>query len=310
VLPSAIRSLIALTLLLGPSVAAADPTPMATGSIPAPARSTTIALAREELQIDVNRREARVAAVLWLENAGPATRLEVGFPCDAGLDPGIAGLDCKTRIAVLVDGKKVKPALRRTAGKTRHWMWPMRFAEGQTVKLEVTYASRLRNDRYKTPFLGMGTLYYRLATGASWAGPIGELTMQVDLPVDALVHISPPGYTREHGRITWKLEAYEPTEDLAIIVHPMFLGKAAHALPAENRADMVAAIASGKVNRDAIRRVAHQMREELPELLRFASFFHRVALAKLGLPEPTPPGVQACVEESIALMEKAADAGR
>jgi hypothetical protein len=65
----------------------------------------------------------------------------------------------------------------------------------------------------------MGLFYYVLRTGARWAGPIGELEMTVTLPFDALAWISPAGYTRAPGRITWRLKDHEPVDDLVLIGH-------------------------------------------------------------------------------------------
>ena len=259
-------------LLLVAGTAAADPMPMSAGDAPAPSTSTEIALAREELTLDVTRSEARVKAVLHLENGGPATQLTVGFPCDAGADPGLAGLDCKTKIRVLVDGKGVTPKRKKTV-----WVWPMKLAAGQKVDVEVSYASKLRNDRYESPFSGMGTLYYRLATGARWAGPIHELRMRVNLPTDAIAHITPAGYTREHGAVIWDLRDVEPDRDLALLFHPMYFG-----------------------------RPGAELRKDVDEIVRFATFFQEVARGKLGLPAPTEAEVRATVEESAKLMEAAA----
>jgi hypothetical protein len=298
-----------LATLLFAAGARADPQPMSAGALPVPAASTTVALAREELTIDVATTAATVKAVLTLENRGPATRLDVGFPCEGGLDPGVAGLECKTRIAVQVDGQRVPVKLRKTGGG-RHWMWPMRLAADSRVSLVVSYRSRLQNDRYQTPFFGMGTLHYRLATGASWAGPIGELEMRVDMPTDALVHIAPPGYTREHGRVSWKLSGVEPDQDLAITVHPMYLGRAAAGVRAADRAAFAAAIDEGAVDREVLAGVAAEMRKELDDLVAYAGWFHGVAGRKLGLPAPVAADVRACVEASIALMERAAGGAR
>jgi hypothetical protein len=301
-----IRATAVLASLFAATAALADPSPMSAGGLPAPATSTTVALAREELTIDVGLTAAAVKAAMVLENRGPAARLDVGFPCDAGLDRGVAGLDCKTPIVVEIDGKKVTARLRKTQGG-RHWMWPMRFAADSRVSLTVSYRSKLMNDRYQTPFYGMGTLHYRLATGASWAGPIGELSMRVDLPSDAIVHIAPAGYTREHGRISWTLEDVEPAQDLAITVHPMYLGRAGGGVPGvKDRAAFAAAIAEGKVKRETLLKVAGEMRKELPELVRYATWFHDVAGKKIGLPAPEEGDVRACVEASIALLEQAA----
>ena len=279
----------------------ADPMPMSAGDQPAPSSSTEIALAREELTIDLSRTEATVKAVLHLENRGPAARLTVGFPCDSGEDRGLLGLDCRTKIKVRVAGKSV--AAKKTKG---HWVWPMKFTAGQKVDLEVSYASKLRNDRYESPFMGMGTLYYRLATGARWAGPIGELDMRVNLPTDAIAHIAPAGYTREPGAVVWKLRDVEPDGDLALLFHPIYLGRAASALPAKNRDEMLALVAKGDFKRDELVAAAKEQRANVDEIVRFATFFQQVARGKLGLPAPTEAEVRATIEESAKLMEAAA----
>jgi hypothetical protein len=300
-----IRTALALVAIVCSATARADPQPMSAGGLPAPATSTTVALAREELVIEVNTTSAEVTAALMLDNRGPATRLEVGFPCERSVDPGVAALDCRTPITVTVDGKKVATRLRTTKGG-KHWMWPMRFAADSRVSLQVSYRARLYNDRYQTPFFGMGILHYRLATGASWAGPVGELIMRVDLPTDALVHIAPGGYVREHGRVTWKLSEVEPSQDLAITVHPLYLGRAAAGVRASDRAAYVAALASGDVKKEVLLGVAGEMKKELAQLVEYAGWFNDVAGKKLGLPRPDEGETRTCLEQSIALMEQAA----
>jgi hypothetical protein len=293
--------ILVVPLLVATATASADPMPMSAGAVPAPATSTEIALAREELVVDLTRKEARVRAALTLVNRGPATRLAVGFPCDAGADPGLAGLDCRTKIVVRIGGKKV--AARKVK---RTWVWPMRFAAGQSVEVVVSYASRLRNERYENPFLGMGTLYYRLATGARWAGPIGELSMRVNLPTDAIAHIAPAGYTREHGAVIWNLRDVEPDRDVALLFHPVYFGRAAWALPAHDRAEMLEKIARGDFKREKLLDAAREHRAKVDEIVRFAAFFQQAARDKLGLPAPTEAEVRATVEESARLMEAAA----
>ena len=172
-------------VLLAAGRAAADPQPMSAGDLPQPIEETQIAIAREDLLIDVGAKHAEVRATLRLENRGGDAKITVGFPCDTTEYAGAHGLECKTRIAVAADGKKLAARLKKTSKTRKHWIWPMRFAAGQTVTLVVSYRTRLINDRYPIPAHGMGTLYYRLATGAHWAGPIGELHMEVRLPTDA-----------------------------------------------------------------------------------------------------------------------------
>jgi hypothetical protein len=165
----------------------------------------------------------------------------VGFPCDASEEAGAYGLPCATRPVVLAGGKKL--AVRQERGpretrewvfgkratKGRHWVWSMPFRAGERVELRVEYAAPLVNPNYDVPVMGMGLFYYVLRTGARWAGPIGELEMTVTLPFDNLVWISPPGYTREPGRITWKLKDHEPVDDLVVIGHLPTLYEQLHA---------------------------------------------------------------------------------
>jgi len=271
--------LVPVVLLAAVAPSWADPAPMSAGALPGPTVSAEVALVREELTIVVGRKSAPVHAVLWLENGPNPQAFEVGFPCDPSLDPGVAGLECKSRVAVKIDGKKIAVRLKKT-GKGKHWIWPMKFAAGQKVKVEVDYKAPLRNDRYDTPFNGMGTLHYRLQTGASWAGPIKELEMRVEIPSDALVAIFPAGYQRQRGVVTWSLRDVEPSSDLAIITHPMYLGRP----PAENAKEW----ATPKTT---------------DELVEYATWFHGVALKKLGLPAPVEAETRRCIAESIKLMQ-------
>jgi hypothetical protein len=270
-------------LLLHSVAATADPLPMSAGALPAPTQSSQVALVREDLRVRVSAAKAHVSARLRLANGDArATSLLVGFPCEAGLHPGVAGLDCKTRIAVRVEGKKLTPKR-----KGNHWVWPMRFSAGQAIDVEISYDARLRNDRYKDPFLGMAVLHYRLTTGAAWAGPIGALTMQVEVPTEAILHISPPGYTRDKGQIRWELENHEPSEDVAILFHPVYLGRYANARTPEQRTHLAA-----------------EMRGKVPDLVRAAKRLHAVTGKELGLPDPREEEVQRVIEDSARLIER------
>jgi hypothetical protein len=270
---------LALAALLVPALAAADPAPMAVGALPGPTETTNVTLVREELTIVVQKKDALVTAVLWLENDATPRTLPVGFPCEAGLDPGVVGLDCKAKITVKVDGKKVFVKQQKTSPEMKFWIWPMRFAAGQKVKVEVTYKAPLHNDRYETPVNGMGALHYRLRTGATWAGTIKELEMRVEMPSDAIVSIQPAGYTRQKNVVSWSLKDVEPTTDVALTTHPMYLGRARDKVAAD-----------------------WKIAETADELVRFAGWFHDVALKKLELPAPNEADVRKTIAESAALL--------
>jgi hypothetical protein len=106
--------------------------------------------------------------------------------------------------------------------------------------------------------------------------------------------------------VTWRFKDYEPAQDVAILVHPMYLGRAAQGVPAKTPEDYRAAIARGAVNGAVLSEVAGELRSDPDELVEYARFFQEVARAKLGLPEPKEAEVRACVEESARLMESAA----
>jgi hypothetical protein len=252
---------------------------MSAGLVPGPEGKTEIRLAREDLDIEVTRVASIVKAAITLENTGAATKLQVGFPCEKGLDPGIASLDCKTPIKVLVDGKKVK-----AKRKGKAWVWPMKLAAGQTVALEVSYTAPLRNDRYEDPFNGMGAVHYRLVTGAAWAGPIGELVMRVKLPTESVVFITPAGYTRSRNHVEWTLKDFEPTGDLVIVFHPRFVGRK-QGTPDEARA------------------LAKDLRARTGESQEWVKTFRGVFSDELALPAMSDKEVAETVEASARLLE-------
>ena len=284
---------------------------MSAGDLPQPIEETQIAIEREDLLIEVGAKRADVRATLRLANRGDDAKITVGFPCDTTEYAGAHGLECKTRITVIADGKPLAVKLKKAGAKGKHWIWPMRFSAGQTVTLDVRYRTRLINDRYSTPVRGMGTLYYRLATGANWAGPIEELNMEVRLPTDVIVHVAPTGGRRDVGRITWKLTSYEPNEDLAILFDPTRLGRYAKVLGdrVDSYAALKKAVAGGAFSAAELQGMAKDFRDALPEHLQWAEFFQGVARAKLGLPAPKPDEIRTCVEESAKIMEAIAKKG-
>lgn|GEM_PF-3932360 len=206
-----------LTMLAGVGAPVADPQPMTAGTNPQPTTSTQVAIAREELVIDIKPDWAEVGVALWLENRGKATRFQVGFPCDVDPEENVSTLPCKTRLDVAVDGKRVRPVERPTSKQVHDWVWPMRFGAGGKVRLDIAYRAPLVNDRYDHGLWGMEALVYRLLTGAAWAGPIGQLEIEVHTPTDGLAFIAPRGYTRSPGKIRWSLADFEPNEDLVLV---------------------------------------------------------------------------------------------
>jgi hypothetical protein len=85
------------------------------------------------------------------------------------------------------------------------------------------------------------------------------------------------------------------------------MGRAAWAIPAKDRAELLAKIEKGDFKKDKLLAAAAELRREVDDIVRFATFFQEVARDKLGLPAPTEAEVRATVEESAKLMEAAAN---
>lgn len=292
------------------SLALADPQPMTAGASPAPTDSAEIAMVEEQLAITMDVRSAAVRAEITLENRGPATALEVGFPCALGDAAGAIDVPCTTAIAIRVDGKRVAAKKRKQSAKLANWVWLLKLGEKARTKLVVSYQAPLRNDRYSVPAAGLGAFTYRLTTGARWAGPIGKLIITVDHLHEGLLFVAPAGYQRSPGRLTWTLTDHEPTEEVILMPHPMAgmdLARALGALEPKRRGKksateyLRARVESGDFTRAEIEAVAARLREHgssfgedwLPMIARFA-----------GVPAPAPERAKAVLEESIRLLDE------
>jgi hypothetical protein len=143
-------------IALRTAIAAADPSPMSSGAIPAPTTETQVAMTAETLAIRVGLREAAVRAEITLANRGPATSLVVGFPCATGDKAGRIDVPCAVPLAVTVGGKRVRAALRKAATGPSHQVWTMALAEAAQVELVVAYRAPLINPNYRVPAFGMG----------------------------------------------------------------------------------------------------------------------------------------------------------
>ena len=298
------RAALAVLLLLLTSVAAADPQPMTSGGQVAPTTSTEIAIAREDLAIDVGFEEMEVDATLILENRGEAKALDVGFPCDVKPGPLVTGLGCQTRLDVSIDGRPVTQRLVKTGATTRNWVWPMRFARGQSVRLEVHYLSPMHNDRYERGVDGMGSFYYRLRTGASWAGRIGELNMVVTVPSEGLVNVEPAGYVRTRGTLTWHLTDFEPESDL-VVDFGVYYASLYVAIVGGDRpyADFVRARDADDFSARRMTSLAQRWRAQADAIYRSLILLDEAERRQVGLPPPVEKAARACIQESARALE-------
>jgi hypothetical protein len=288
----ALLGLVAITLAV--NVANADPHPMSSGATPAPTTDAQIAMTAETLTIDLTRSTADVRAAVTLDNQGPATRIKVGFPCATGEDAGTVDVPCSTRLTITVDGRRVKAVKKKTNRVLSHWTWTMRLRAHQTANVVVAYRAPLVNERYSVPSDGMGLFTYRLTTGARWAGPIGTLDIVVNHLNDALLFVSPAGYRREPGRITWSLVNHEPTEEVVVMPMPMpglrIAGKTA--------ADVKARLDAGDYAKADVERVLAELARKADFLDTWPAIITRLA----GLPAPARADLDRTVAETTAIL--------
>jgi hypothetical protein len=284
------------------TAALADPHPMSSGANPAPTTDAEVAMVAETLAIDIGPRTASVNAAVTLENRGAATSLVVGFPCATGPDAGAVDPPCKLPVKVTANGKKVRVSRKKASKTLSHWLWTLKLAAGEKLELVVSYRAPLVNERYSVPADGMGLFAYRLTTGARWAGPIGTLQITVDHLHDALLFVSPPGYTREAGRITWKLTDHEPTEEVVLIPYPRIGNWLADAAGAKTSAELRTKVAAGDVDKAKLEALVKEMADGAELIDTWLPTITRIS----GVPMPARERVTAAIAESIALVEAAA----
>jgi hypothetical protein len=294
------RLLVAGVVLIVSAAAAADPHPMASGATPAPITDSQVAMVAETLTIDIGLRHATVNAAVTLENSGAATKLVVGFPCSKGDEAGQIDVSCKAALAITANGKKLRASKSKPSKKGAFWMWTMKLGAGEKVDLVVKYKAPLLNDRYSVPAFGMGIFTYRLTTGARWAGSIGKLNITVNHMHDVLLFVSPAGYKREPGRITWALENHEPTEEVVVIPEPMMGNFLAGDLGAKTAADARKKLDAGDYKKADVEKALKFLRDNKRD---YTKEWLPIISPLGGIPVPTKERVDAVIAESIKLLE-------
>jgi hypothetical protein len=212
---------------LSPAVARADSGPIYfSAGVLVPTTSNDIRMTREVLTIDYanqvtpttdrQSKYVNVHARFWFRNEGKAATQKMGFPLGREQLSGYGYFS--PGFTVTVDGVAVaaiafdeqKPA---TGSELTYSMWntfEVPFAAGQTRVVDVTYKILPRG----------GYFLYVLQTGRLWKGPIGDLTIDVNLGRAAafpdLLSVQPAGYRLQGNHILWHLTNYEPQQDIEI----------------------------------------------------------------------------------------------
>lgn len=283
----------------------ADPFPMSAGTAPRPLKELSVAIEKEDLVIQITLEKMRVAAQLQLHNRGEKpSQFDVGFPCNPQWQEGVVGLSCAIKPTVKVAGKPVPTTLRQKPGASQ-WVWAMRFRPDERVHIEVSYVVPIKNSRYSTPFFGANAFYYQLTTGARWAGPIGALNIEVTLPVETVLQISPRGYVRMAGKIRWSLQDYLPTEDVIIRVEPMDTMRYLELHHARSSSALQRARQARTFDATGLHRLAEKWRSAVDKLAEQNPH----SLSFYGL--PTAPAIppeefRRCVLDSAQLIDEAA----
>jgi hypothetical protein len=174
-----------------------------------------VRLVAEHVHARVFREHALVECVFILRNDGPASLVQLGFPDHSG---GAVSLGYDREFEFFrsyVNGKSVDVKLSapetRPAEFTYWWTKEVRFEEGEAKVVRDVYRGGIGGDT------SLGRWFsYLLHTGASWAGPIGVISLVIsleDFGTDQLVQIAPPGYDIDEREVRWTFADYEPTRN-------------------------------------------------------------------------------------------------
>jgi hypothetical protein len=180
----------------------------------------SIVLRSHVVKIKLTPEYADVDCTFVLHNTGKATRVLIGFPESGGGDIVVPKMGFRY-FRSYVDGKRVQVRVQEQrrdvdpGGYFRWYLKRVRFGAGQT---------RVIRNVYRAPLGAISTGHdffdYILTTGASWKGKIGRSDIIVELSgLDHVVdlEIRPEGYRRVGNRIVWRLENYEPKENIFIM---------------------------------------------------------------------------------------------
>jgi hypothetical protein len=171
----------------------------------------TIRMVSERVDMWLPKGEVRAQFVF--KNEGPATVVEMGFP-ECGTYPIRGGKRTAFRyFRSLVDGKRftVKRMVQRgddAWGYQHWWVKKVPFAKGQTRKVVCEYAAN-PDDMGR----GWYAFDYRLDTGGSWKGNIGEAVIVAhfaDPKAQTIETVSPDPAGKSGDKIVWRCMNFKP----------------------------------------------------------------------------------------------------
>lgn len=297
---------ILILIFLSASNLYADPLPLLGGENPRPFEETDIAIEKEILFADITWDKAIIDVELTLHNSGKEKEIQVGFPCDQYLH-GIINLPCKNPLHVAINGKKVAVKKNKMPhdAKQKYFTWSIQFEQDERKIVKIQYQVKVINERYNQPFLGIFKFSYHLITGASWAGPIGELKMTVKYPIDLITYIQPEGYERQSKYLTWHLKDYEPKEDLEVYFHPILNSRYIYSFKNQSKGKAMLngfekAEAACEVKPEELKRVIEQLKR--PEMIEVIFDISSNFQNPIKPNEETQKRMNRIIDESILLL--------
>lgn len=219
------------------TVSADDGTLGGTGITVFPIFDTEVEMEEEIIDIVVRDGCSYVTCQFFFHNTGESTDLLVGFPTQyPGGYESQEALDTEMAeeyfdemyvtqlnwFRTFVDGERVRVSVKKglvpEGNNTEElyfpqwYTWRMHFAANERIKVVNKYWMENSFGGESTEWIS-----YILRSGATWKGPIGKITVRMQLEDYDLSDTSfpgmPPTYIEENGTIVWEAEDLEPLDD-------------------------------------------------------------------------------------------------
>ncbi len=222
------------------SASADDGTLGGTGITVFPIFDTDVEMEEEIIDIVVRDDCSYVTCQFFFHNTGESTNLLVGFPTQS---PG----ECESQeelneemedvyyaeshvtqlnwFRTFIDGKKVHVTLKKGLEPEGNnadalyfpqwYTWRMHFKADERVKVVNKYWLQNSYGGENSELIS-----YILRSGATWKGPIGKITVRIQLQDYDLFSTYfdgiQPTYIKEDGTIVWDAENIEPEQDIEV----------------------------------------------------------------------------------------------
>jgi hypothetical protein len=170
-------------LLIPPAAARANDTNLPAGGSPKQLSThRSVSMQSEYVKVSIGDELVTVDCDFTFKNSGPACRVRVGFPDQAGEGDPDAAVPAQGYFRTFrswVDGKRVSTKVVKSGSPGEVWhVKEVRFPAGATVKVRNRYTVDVGNSVASSPML-VHLAKYVLHTGSSWKGRIGRSVVDV-----------------------------------------------------------------------------------------------------------------------------------